>query len=130
VTEKRSLVDVLEAIADSKSLDIFRSLAKGSVKSDELKSGELTRKQFYVRTHKLMKTGLIQRVKGHFSLTNFGTIVYHAQLIVEAGVNNYWKLKAIDSIEKSGVIGEQERLKLVKTILNDNMIENILVRQS
>ena len=43
-------------------------------------------------------------------------------------MNNYWKLKAIDSIQGSEQIGEEERLKLVKTILNDNMIENILVK--
>jgi predicted transcriptional regulator len=121
---------VLEATADNKSFEILRSLAKGSVKSEDLKNGELTRKQFYVRTKKLMKTGLIQRVKGQFSLTNFGLVIYHAHLIMENGLNNYWKLKAIDSIQSSGQIAEHERLKLVKTILNDNTIENILTRQT
>jgi len=77
-----------------------------------------------------MDTGLNSREKGKYCLTNFGVVVYHAQLIMEAGVNNYWKLKAIDSIQDSGQIGEHERLKLVKTILNDDVIENILVRQN
>ncbi len=79
---------------------------------------------------KLMDTGVIQRCKGHFSLTCLGAVVYHAQLVLEAGVNNYWKLKAIDSIQGSGQIAEHERIKLVKTILNDNMIENIVVRHT
>ena len=73
---------------------------------------------------------MVQRIKGSFSLTNFGAVVYHAQLIIEAGINNYWKLKAIDSIQSSGQIGEEERLKLVKTILNDNTIESILVKRA
>ena len=128
--ERHSLVDVLEAISDSKSLEMFRNIAKGMVESEVLKQKDgLSRKQYYVRTKQLLKTGLVQRTKGRFSLTNLGTVIYHAQLIMEAGVNNYWKLKAIDSIQASGQIGEEERMKLIKTILNDNAIESILVRQ-
>lgn len=129
--ENHSLVDVLEAISDGKSLEIFKEIAKGTVESEILKQKVgITKKQYYMRTRQFLNTGLVRRVKGKFSLTNFGVIIYHAQLIMEAGVSNYWKLKAIDSIQDSGQIGEHERLKLVKTILNDNVIENILVRQS
>jgi hypothetical protein len=52
--------------------------------------------------------------------------VYHAQLIIESGVKNYWKLKGIDSIKSATDIGQQERVKLIKSILNDNTIEKIL----
>lgn len=129
--ERHSVADVLEGISDSRSLDIFCSIAKGSVRSEVLKrTKKLTKKQYYFRTKLLLKVGVIRRIKGSFSLTNFGAVVYHAQLIIEAGVNNYWKLKAIDSIQSSGQIGEEERLKLVKTILNDNTIESILVKRT
>jgi hypothetical protein len=53
--------------------------------------------------------------------------VYHAQLVIESGLENYWKLKAIDSIQSSTNIGEQERLKLIKSILGDTRIERMLV---
>jgi len=59
-----------------------------------------------------------------------GVVVYQAQLVVEKGVNNYWKLKAIDSIQSSAEIGEHERTKLIKTIIDDSRIENILTAQS
>ena len=128
--EQCSLVDILKAIADSKSHDIFRCIAKGSVESEVLKQKEgLSKKQYYLRTKQLLEAGLVQRFKGRFSLTNLGTVIFHAQLIMEAGVNNYWKLKAIDSIQGSGQIGEEERIKLIKTLLNDNHIESILVKQ-
>jgi hypothetical protein len=71
----------------------------------------------------------LREIKGRFSITNLGTVIYHIQLIMEAGVNNYWELKAIDSIQGSGQIGEEERVKLIRTILGDNQIENVLVRQ-
>jgi len=69
-----------------------------------------------------------------------GAIVYHAQLVIETGVNNYWKLKAIDSIQSSvGVaidsiqssvgVEEYERIKLIKTIIDDSRIEGILIAQ-
>jgi DNA-binding transcriptional ArsR family regulator len=128
--EQRSVVDILKAIADSNSLDIFRCIAKGSVDSEVLKQKEgLSKKQYYFRTRQLLEAGLVQRIKGRFSITNLGIVIYHAQLIMETGLNNYWKLKAIDSIQGSGQIGEEERIKLIKTILNDNQIESILVRQ-
>ena len=125
-----SVGDIIQSISDSKSLDLFCSIAKRNMGSEELKETKaLTRKQFYTRTSQLLKQGLIQRSKGSFSLTSLGIIVYHAQLVIEAGVNNYWKLKAIDSIESSGEIVEQERVKIIKTILDDNTVQNILVAQ-
>ena len=51
------------------------------------------------------------------------------RLVIEDGVKNYWKLKAIDTIESSGEILEQERLKIIKTILDDSTVQNILVAQ-
>jgi predicted transcriptional regulator len=125
-----SVEDVLKAVSDSKSLDMFRSIAKGSVESEVLKETRgLSKKQYYFRMRQLLKAGLVQRIKGSFSLTCLGAVVYHAQLIVEKGVNNYWKLKAIDSIQSSAEIGQHERTKLIKTIIDDSGIESILVAQ-
>jgi hypothetical protein len=128
MNDRLSSADVLSALADSKLLDMFRTIAKGNVKSDDLKNRGITKKQFYLRTAKLIKTGLVRRVKGHFLLTNFGKVVYHAELKIEASVTNYWKLKAIDGIKSSGQIQENEKRKLLKSIINDNTIESILIK--
>jgi predicted transcriptional regulator len=110
---------------------MFRSIAKGSVESEVLKDTTgLSKKQYYLRTRQMLKTGLIKRNKGRFSLTCLGDVVYHAQLVVEKGVNNFWKLKAIDSIQSSAEIGQHERTKLIKTIIDDSGIESILMAQS
>jgi predicted transcriptional regulator len=125
-----SVEDVMKAVSNTKSLDMFRSIAKGSIESEVLKKTKgLSKKQYYFRMRQLLKAGLVQRSKGSFSLTCLGAVVYHAQLIVEKGVNNYWKLKAIDSIQSSVEIGEHERMKLIKTIIDDSGIESILVAQ-
>jgi hypothetical protein len=86
----------------------------------------LSTKQYYSRTEDLLDVGLIKRKKSRFSITAFGAVVYHAQLVIESGIKNYWKLKAIDSIQSSTDIREQEIVKLIKSILGDNTIEKIL----
>jgi hypothetical protein len=121
-------IDILKSLSDSNSLEMFRSIARGNVGTDELIRG-LSRKQYYFRMRQLLKAGLVQRIKGRFSLTCLGAVVNHAGLVIETGVNNYWKLKAIDSIQASGQIVEQERLKIIKTILDNNAIKNILISE-
>ena len=126
--KSQSVEDVTRSLSDIKSLDMFCSIAKGNVESDVLKLTEgLSRKQYYSRTEHLLEVGLIKRKKGRFSLTAFGAVVYHAQFVIESGIKNYWKLKAVDSIRSLTDIGEQERVKLIKSILDDNTIEKILM---
>ena len=130
--EGHSVGDILHSISDSKSLDLFCFIAKGSVESEVLKQSKglsPSSQQYYLRTKQLLKQGLIHRNKGSFSLTCLGAIVDHAQLVIETGVNNYWKLKAIDSIQSSVGIEEYERIKLIKTIMDDARIEGILIAQ-
>jgi predicted transcriptional regulator len=129
--ERQSQVKILQAIADDKSLEIFCSIAKGEAKSAKIKRTRgLSKKQFYWRTRQMMKSGLITRKKGVFSLTAFGMVVYGAEVEIEKALKNFWKLKAIDSIQSSGELGEQDCAKLIRTILNDEKIENILVPNS
>lgn len=112
---------VLRAISDSKSLEIFRDIAKDAVESHVLKEkAGITKKQFYSRMQALTKAGLVRRKRGKFSLTNFGLVVYRAESVIEAGVSNFWKLRPIDSIQDSGQIADHERMKIIKSILNDN----------
>ena len=109
---------------------MFSSIAKGCIESEVLKQTKgLSKKQYYFRMRKLLKAGLVQRNKDSFSLTCLGSVVNHTQLIVEKAANNFWKLKAIDSNQSSKELGEHERMKLIKTIIDDSGIESILVAQ-
>ena len=46
--EGHSVGDIIQSISDSKSLDLFCSIAKGNMESEELKETKgLSRKQFY-----------------------------------------------------------------------------------
>ena len=118
---------VLTAISDKQSLELFRFIAATNGDSDVLRDKlNLTRKQYYSRLSRMTKAGLVKRKNGKHFLTAFGKVVYDAQTIIEKAVNNFWKLKAVDSLEQSGDLPEEERLKLIDGLLDNNEIKEIL----
>jgi hypothetical protein len=50
------------------------------------------------------------------------------QLTIQKAVTNYWNLKALDAIVSSGKIGEEERVKLIKTIVDDQEIQRVILK--
>ena len=76
-----------------------------------------------------MKADLIKRSKGRYSLTLFGKIVYDAHLIIGRVLNDYWKLKALESIEasSSGQLPKEEYIRLIDTLIDNHQIKNILL---
>ena len=65
--------DVLKAISDEISLDLFRIVILTKPNTEILISKtKLTRKQYYSRMSTLMKVGLINRINGKYILTAFG----------------------------------------------------------
>lgn len=118
---------VLTAISDKKSLELFRYIAGTNGDSDALRDKlNLTRKQYYSRLSRMTKAGLVKRKNGKHFLTAFGKVVYDAQTIIEKAVNNFWKLKAVDSLELSDDLPEEERLKLIDGLLDNKEIKEII----
>ena len=126
-----SVVEILEAISDVKSLKLFNTIAtKGGSSEDLSVQLKLSRKEYYSRMSRLMKTGMVKRKNGKHFLTAFGKIVYDAQVTVKKAVESYWKLKAIDSIDLSDDITLNERNKLIDTLLDDLEIKEILSKHA
>ena len=122
-----SVVEILEAISDVKSLKLFNTIAtKGGNSEDLSVQLKLSRKEYYSRMSRLMKTGMVKRKNGKHFLTAFGKVVYDAQVTIRKAVESYWKLKAIDSIDLSDEITVKERDKLIHTLLDDVEIREIL----
>jgi len=62
-----SPADIIEAIADGSSLDLFNSIARGASGSEELKNSKgLTRKQYYSRTGSYCESGSLRETKENF----------------------------------------------------------------
>jgi predicted transcriptional regulator len=124
------VIDILKAISDEKSLELFRIVALTKQHSDILVSKtKLTRKQYYSRMSTLMKAGLIKREEGNYTMTAFGRIIYHISLAaMENAVNNYWKLKAIESLRMSKDIPAAECKKIIDRFIDNPEIKDIFVR--
>ena len=126
-----SVAAVLRAIADDKSLELFETVAQENIDSRNLKTKiKLTRKQYYSRLSRMTRMGLVRRKNGKYVLTSFGKIVYECKLTLENALNNYWKLKAIDSLETSNEVPKEEQQKLIETLLDNEEIRGILVKAS
>jgi translation elongation factor EF-Ts len=64
-------------------------------------------------------------------VTSFGKVVYKAQTLIGKGVSNYWKLKAIDSLEmNSSVLVKEELLRIMDLIIDNQEIREILLLPS
>ena len=127
--EPPSAIDALRAISDDKSLLLLSAIALSSSDSSILLSGlEITNKQYYSRMSALVKAGLIMRRNGDYFLISFGKVVYEAQNLIENARQNYWKLKAIDSIESSDQgLTPEERSKVIDSLKLDNVLKEGLI---
>ena len=122
---------VLRTIADDKSLDLFKTIAEGTIDSENLKSRtRLTRKQYYSRLSRMTKAGLVRKKSGKYLLTAFGKVVYDAQSTIESALTSYWKLRAIDSLEMSNELPKEEQQKLIDALLDNQEIKGILVKRT
>jgi hypothetical protein len=127
-----TVADILKTIGDDKSLVIFNAIALSNIGSDVLISRlQLTRKQYYSRMSTFLKTGLVKREMGKYSLTTLGMILYHAQEIIGKAVDQIWKLKAIDSISTSfnGVLPQEQFLRIIDMLVANKEIKKILLEQ-
>jgi hypothetical protein len=124
---------ILRKISDDKTLALFRSIAVANDmdKCIQLKQMNLTTKQYYSRISGLVDAGLIKRLKGRYSLTALGKVVYHSQMIVGKTLSYYWKLRAIESVQPEGSAGSsgfssEEVKQVIAALIDDNQIKEIL----
>lgn len=126
---ERKVSAVLSAIADDASLELFKLIAGTSASSEVLRSKiTLTRKQYYSRLYRLTQSGLVKRRDNEYSLTALGKVLYDAQATLESALENYWRIKVIDSLGGSGEIPSEERKKIVESLIQDKEIKSILVK--
>lgn len=110
---------VLRIIADEKSMGLFRTIFQsGGIDSENLQDKtSLTRKEYYTRLASMVKAGLVMKTEGRYTLTAFGNVVYNSQLMVENGITNFWRLKAIDSLSTSKELPKEEQQKVADKLL-------------
>ena len=129
VQQRPEVSAIFRALSDDKSLTLFNTIALSPGNSNLLtRNLNLTRKQYYSKMEHLSKQGLVARKDGKYYLTTMGKIIYELQNVVGIAVNDYWKLKAIESIETSAPSGndllEQELTQLTNALIDDKYIRH------
>ncbi|HXV45686.1 MAG TPA: hypothetical protein VD736_03335 [Nitrososphaera sp.] len=120
---------VLEAISDDAALELFRLVALTNGSSNTIRSNmNITRKQYYSRLFKLVQYGLIKRNDNQYFLTTLGQVMYDAQATIEKALQNYWKIKAIDSFDINRNLPVEDRRRLIETLIKDQELKSILVK--
>jgi hypothetical protein len=123
------IADVLKAISDEISLELFRIVTFTKPNTEIIISKtKLTRKQYYSRMSTLIKVGLIKKINGKYTLTAFGKVIYYKALItMENATSSYWELKAIDSLEMSNDFPAEERKNVINSLVDNQEIKVILL---
>ena len=75
---------------------------------------------------KMHKAGLIKKRSGKYFLTSFGKVIYETLRIAENGLDNYWKLKAMDSLMTTSDLPNDEQRKALDTLLDNDELKRIV----
>lgn len=123
-----TVVEVLGAISDARALAVYKTIANEKANSNLLITKmQLTRKQYYSRISRLIKTGLVRRENGRYTLTSFGKVIYDFQIAIEIALENFWKLKAIDSLQAAdSTLSKEEQTKVLDVLIQNDKIKEVI----
>lgn len=123
--------EVFKALSDDKALMIFNTIALGPGNSVKLSDNlNLSRKQYYSKMERLSKQGLVTRKNGKYYLTTLGKVLYELQLVLGMAIDNFWKLKAIDSLQNPDNLPELELTRLIDTIVDNEELKSVILKKS
>ncbi|HEX9319107.1 MAG TPA: hypothetical protein VF884_09245 [Nitrososphaeraceae archaeon] len=91
-----SITQILNAICDIKSLNLFNAIAVKDGKTLDMRDQlSLSHKEFYSRISKLIRIGMIKCTDGKYSITAFGRVIHEIQLTLEGTVEGYSEIKKL-----------------------------------
>lgn len=124
------LSNVLRTISDDHALELLKLVANSGGSSEFLRSKMMiSRKQYYSRLYKLTRCGAIKKTDNAYTLTMLGKALYDAQASIESALYNFWKMRAVDSIQIVDGIPVDEQNKLIETLFGNQGIKNVLIKQ-
>ena len=130
VQQRPEVSAIFRALGDDKSLTLFNTVALSPGNSNLLtRNLNLTRKQYYAKMEHLSKQGLVARTNGKHYLTTMGKIIYELQNVIGTAVNDYWKLKAIDSLRIQDQLPEDQVAKLIDTLVENQGLRDIILKR-
>jgi predicted transcriptional regulator len=108
-------------------MNLLNAIAKDATNSENLMQLlNITRKQYYDRSSRLLHIGLIRRENGEYYLTSFGQIVNHSQLEIALALKHSSELKAIDVVRSDTGFSEDQQKSLIDNLIDDPELKKLI----
>jgi predicted transcriptional regulator len=122
-----SKLQVLEVISDQTSMDIITAISNNVTNSGNLMNVlDISYKQYYDRSSRLLNIGLISRKNGVISLTSFGQLIYKAQLKIATAFTHSLELRMIDAIKSHSGMSDDEQKRIIDKLLDEAELKNLI----
>jgi len=123
-----SNLHLLELLSDQISVNLLNAIAKDVTNSENLiQLLNVTRKQYYDRSTRLLNIGLIRRKNGEFYLTSFGQLVHNSQLKIASALKHSSHLRAIDVLISDPRIPKDQQKILIDNLIDDPELKRLIV---
>ena len=92
------------------------------------KTVNLSSEKFQSGLMTLTKIGIIEKKEGKYVLTLPGKIVYQYQMLIGASLDNYWKLKVLDSlgVYETERVSNEARSEIIDSLIGNQEMKDIL----
>jgi predicted transcriptional regulator len=125
--EQATPEQIFTVLSDRHSLGIMKMAYSGFRASSSVLSGNLSKKQFYMRLKKLRDLGFIEKKDSFYRTTTFGSLVYQGQIrTMEEILANYWNLKAVDVLKSRQDFPPQQKEKVIEEIIQNCNLKSIV----
>ena len=108
-------------------MNLLNAIAKDVTNSENLMQLlNLSRKQYYDRSTRLLNIGLIRRKNGEFYLTSFGQLVHNSQLKIASALKHSSELRAIDILRSDPGISDDQQKSLIDNLIDDPELKRLI----
>ncbi len=108
-------------------MDIITAISNGVTDSEKLMQVlDLTHKQYYSRSSRLLNIGMINRKDGGVILTSFGRLIYDAQTKIAIAFSLSSELRMIDAIKSHSGMSEDQQKSVIDKLIDNSDIKNLI----
>ena len=108
-------------------MNLLYAIAKDVTNSENLiQLLNISPKQYYDRSSRLLKIGLIRRKNAESYLTSFGQLVHNSQMKIALAFKHSRNLWAIDVLRSNNEIPEDQQKSLIDKLIDDPELKRLI----
>jgi CheY-like chemotaxis protein len=123
---EQDVLNVRNSICDHKDLLLFNALSTDKHNNRELLAikSNLSKKEYYSRLSKFIRTSLIEGTRGQYCLTSLGVLVKEMLKILEIALQDYSALRPIDDSAES----QRGRIALIDLLIDNPTLKSLIIQ--